>query len=93
MLFFCFSMTMAAISFGFNKGAGMTNGLPLSKLLAAFKSASVYAFMSLTLSKLGAAVAYTRDYTLAAFTTTTTGFFAATTTLALTGALTDAFAF
>jgi len=84
-------MTMAAISFGFNKGAGMTNGLPLSKLLAAFRSASVYAFISPTLSKLGTPAAYTRDYPLVAFFATTGAIFFTSaffvSNLALTGSL------
>lgn len=87
-------MTMAAISFGFNKGAGMTNGFPLSKLLAAFKRASVYAFISPTLSKLGAPVAYTRDYTpLFAFFATTGAFFVNSAFFAANLALTGSLAF
>ena len=59
---------MAAISFGLRSGYGMTNGFPLSRLSAAFNKASVYAFISLTLSRLGAPC--TRDCGLYTFIAT-----------------------
>jgi hypothetical protein len=67
----------------------MISGLPLSRLLAAFNKASVYAFMSLTLSRLGAPC--TSDYVFFFCTNFGTGrltllaiFVAASTALAFT---------